>query len=91
MGLCITLPAKQYSVIVVANLVVCTQQVRAQGLQRRFAIIVHMKCQRLTVISVARQNPPNGDNGESFTCVMPVELRLGEILIATTIGQCLGK
>ena len=85
-----TLLVKQYSVIVVASLVVCTQQVR-RAIQKRGVIGANNTSQKLTVISVLRPNLPNGDNGEGFTCVMPVGLRLGDRMIATTIDQCLGK
>jgi hypothetical protein len=91
MGICIPLRVRPYSVIVVGSLVVCTQQVSMEGVQKRYAIIAHNACQRLTVTSAPRVNLPNGDDGKSFTCVMPVGLRLGGRMIATTIDQCLGK
>ena len=90
MGICIPLRVRPYSVIVVGSLVVCTQQVR-WAIQKKVVIIADNTGQKLTVISVAQQNLPYGVNGKAFTCVMPVGLRLGGRMIATTIDQCLGK
>jgi len=80
---------RQSSVIVAATHVVLIQRVNI--LVRQNAIIVHMKCQRLTVISVSQLNLHSGAHGESFTCATLVVSRYGENEIATTMEHCLGE